>query len=101
LLTRHSTGADPGGGKSPIFNSSRALTIRSPYHGGPAVRPQSRGRQWKFNTRQLSIKFRIIELESSEDDAVSILANDLPVAKGTVEGNRIAAVEVAELMPRQ
>ncbi|MGC1696285.1 MAG: FliM/FliN family flagellar motor switch protein, partial [Pseudolabrys sp.] len=24
----------------------------------------------------------IIELESSEDDAVSILANDLPVAKG-------------------
>ena len=42
----------------------------------------------------------IIELESSEDDAVSILANDLPVAKGTVVGDRIA-VEVAELMPRQ
>ena len=44
----------------------------------------------------------IIELESSEDDAVRILANDLPVAKGTVvvNGNRIA-VEVAELMPRQ
>ena len=44
----------------------------------------------------------IIELESSEDDAVHILANDLPVAKGTVvvSGNRIA-VEVGELMPRQ
>jgi len=44
----------------------------------------------------------IIELESSEDDAVSILANDLPVAKGTVvvSGNRIA-VEVAEIVPRQ
>ncbi len=43
----------------------------------------------------------IIELESSEDDAVNILANNLPVAKGTVvvNGNRIA-VEVGELMPR-
>jgi flagellar motor switch protein FliN len=43
----------------------------------------------------------IIELESSEDDAVSILANDLPVAKGrvVVNCNRIA-VEVCELMPR-
>ena len=44
----------------------------------------------------------IIELESSEDDAVHILANNLPVAKGkvVVNGNRIA-VEVEELMPRQ
>jgi flagellar motor switch protein FliN len=44
----------------------------------------------------------IIELESSEEDAVTILANDLPVAKGTVvvNGNRIA-VEVNEIMPRQ
>lgn len=44
----------------------------------------------------------IIELESGEDDAVSILANNMPVAKGTVvvNGNRIA-VEVGELMPRQ
>ena len=44
----------------------------------------------------------IIELESSEEDAVHILANNLPVAKGTVvvNGNRIA-VEVGELMPRQ
>ncbi len=43
----------------------------------------------------------VIELESSEDDAVSIVANDLPVAKGkvVVNGNRIA-VEVNELMPR-
>ncbi len=43
----------------------------------------------------------IIELESAEDDAVSILANNLAIAKGTVvvNGNRIA-VEVGELMPR-
>ena len=43
----------------------------------------------------------IIELESSEDDEVSILANNLPVAKGivVVQGNRIA-VEVKELLPR-
>jgi flagellar motor switch protein FliN/FliY len=43
----------------------------------------------------------IIELESSEDDEVRILANDFPVAKGTVvvQGNRIA-VEVKELLPR-
>ena len=43
----------------------------------------------------------IIELDSTEDDAVKILANDMPVAKGTVvvNGNRIA-VEVAELLPR-
>ena len=44
----------------------------------------------------------IIELDSSEDDAVRILANNMPVAKGkvVVNGNRIA-VEVEELMPRQ
>jgi flagellar motor switch protein FliN/FliY len=44
----------------------------------------------------------IIELEFSEEDAVHILANNLPVAKGTVvvNGNRIA-VEVNGLMPRQ
>ena len=44
----------------------------------------------------------IIELEASEDDAVKILANELPVAKGNVviNGNRIA-VEVGELLPRQ
>jgi flagellar motor switch protein FliN len=43
----------------------------------------------------------IIELESAEDDAVNILANDLPVAKGkvVVNGNRIA-VEVGELLQR-
>jgi flagellar motor switch protein FliN/FliY len=43
----------------------------------------------------------IIELESTEEDAVNILANNLAIAKGTVvvNGNRIA-VEVGELMPR-
>jgi flagellar motor switch protein FliN/FliY len=43
----------------------------------------------------------IIELDASEDDEVSILANNFPVAKGTVvvNGNRIA-VEVKELLPR-
>ena len=43
----------------------------------------------------------IIELDASEDDAVSILANSLPVAKGTVvvNGNKIA-VQVGDLLPR-
>jgi flagellar motor switch protein FliN len=43
----------------------------------------------------------IIELEAAEDDDVHILANNLPVAKGTVvvSGNRIA-VEVKRLVPR-
>ena len=43
----------------------------------------------------------IIELDASEDDEVSILANSFPVAKGTVvvSGNRIA-VEVKELNQR-
>jgi flagellar motor switch protein FliN/FliY len=43
----------------------------------------------------------IIELDSSEDDAVNVLANNLPVAEGTVvvNGNRIA-VEVSRLLPR-
>ena len=43
----------------------------------------------------------IIELEASENDEVAILANNFPVAKGTViiSGNRIA-VEVKELTPR-
>lgn len=43
----------------------------------------------------------IIELDASEDDAVNILANNLPVAKGTVvvNGNKIA-VEVGQLLPR-
>ena len=42
-----------------------------------------------------------IELDASEDDEVCILANNFPVAKGTVvvSGNRIA-VEVKELLPR-
>jgi flagellar motor switch protein FliN/FliY len=43
----------------------------------------------------------IIELDATEDDAVKVLANNLPVAQGTVvvNGNRIA-VEVGELLPR-
>ena len=43
----------------------------------------------------------IIELESAEDDAVNILANNLAIAKGTVvvNGNKIA-VEVGDLLPR-
>jgi flagellar motor switch protein FliN/FliY len=43
----------------------------------------------------------IIELDASEDDPASVLANGLPVAKGTVvvNGNRIA-VEVGELLAR-
>ena len=43
----------------------------------------------------------VIELEASETDAVKILANDFPVAKGAVvvSGNRIA-VEVKEMLPR-
>ena len=43
----------------------------------------------------------IIELDSSEDDEVRILANNLSVALGTVivSGNRIA-VEVKQLLQR-
>ena len=43
----------------------------------------------------------ILELDSSEDDPVQILANTLPVENGTVvvNGNRIA-VEVGQLLPR-
>lgn len=43
----------------------------------------------------------IIELDASEDDEVKILANNLPVAAGTVvvSGNRIA-IEVKRTMPR-
>ena len=43
----------------------------------------------------------IIELDSAEEDEVRILANNMPVARGTVivSGNRIA-VEVKRLLPR-
>ena len=42
-----------------------------------------------------------LELDASEDDEVQILANNLPVARGTVvvSGNRIA-VEIKEMLPR-
>jgi flagellar motor switch protein FliN/FliY len=44
----------------------------------------------------------IIEHDSTEDDEVQILANNFPVARGTVvvQGNRIA-VEVKTLLPRE
>ena len=44
----------------------------------------------------------IIELDATEDDDVHILANNFPVARGTVvvSGNPIA-VEIKELLPRQ
>ena len=43
----------------------------------------------------------IIELDTTQDDEVRILANNFPVAKGAVvvQGNRIA-VEVKQLLPR-
>jgi flagellar motor switch protein FliN/FliY len=43
----------------------------------------------------------IIELDAAEDDEVKILANNFPVATGTVvvQGNRIA-VEVKAMLPR-
>ena len=43
----------------------------------------------------------IIELDATENDEVKILANNFPVAKGTVvvQGNRIA-IEVKSLLPR-
>jgi flagellar motor switch protein FliN/FliY len=43
----------------------------------------------------------IIELDSTEEDEVKILANNFPVAQGTVvvQGSRIA-VEVRRLLPR-
>jgi len=43
----------------------------------------------------------IIELDAAEEDEVDILANNFPVATGTVvvQGNRIA-VEVKRLLPR-
>ncbi len=43
----------------------------------------------------------IIELEAGEEDEVMILANNMPVAKGsvTINGNRIA-VMVSRMLPR-
>ena len=43
----------------------------------------------------------IIELEGGQNDEVEILANNFPVAKGSVviNGNKIA-VEVTEMLPR-
>lgn len=43
----------------------------------------------------------IIELESTEEDRVKILANNMPIASGLVmvNGNRVA-VEIKEMLPR-
>lgn len=43
----------------------------------------------------------VIELDASEDDEVTIMANSMPVARGAIVviGNRIA-VEVKELLKR-
>lgn len=43
----------------------------------------------------------VIELESSEDDEVEILANDLPIARGVlvVSGSKIS-VEIRDLLRR-
>jgi flagellar motor switch protein FliN/FliY len=43
----------------------------------------------------------VITLDSSEDDAVEILANDLPIARGTVIVNGTSiSVEVHEIIRR-
>lgn len=43
----------------------------------------------------------IVELDATEDDEVTIVANDMPVALGTVviNGDRIG-VQVTEMLPR-
>ena len=43
----------------------------------------------------------VIEFDSGENDEVKILANDFPVAQGSVvvSGNRIA-VEIKQMLPR-
>ena len=99
------------------------LTTRSPYHGDLNAARRWAG-HWEANvstfdkvavditvvlgTTSMPVhqvlrlgRGAIIELDASEDDAVNVLANNLPVAKGTVvvNGNRIA-VNVNELLPR-
>jgi flagellar motor switch protein FliN/FliY len=43
----------------------------------------------------------VIELDSTEEDEVEILANDMPIARGyvVVQGNRIS-IEIRELLKR-
>jgi flagellar motor switch protein FliN len=121
---RHSTGADPGGAAEPNSNASRTLTTCAIYHGDLKLVRKSRGAQQEDNvtifdkaavdiavvlgTTTMPVhqvlrlgRGDIIELDASEDDAVNVLANKLPIAKGTVavNGNRIA-VEVGQLLPR-
>jgi flagellar motor switch protein FliN/FliY len=123
-LTRHSTGVDPAACRSPTINAFRVLTTHSPYRGDLTFVRRTRNANRETNVATLDKvavditvvlgttsmpihqvlrlgRGAIIELDASEEDAVSILANNLPVAKGTVvvNGNRIA-VNVAELLPR-
>jgi flagellar motor switch protein FliN len=124
-LTRQSTGPDPATAGSPTIKLFRSLTTHSPYHGDllfarrcgkmpnqeayvPTLDKVAVDITVVLGTTSMPIhqvlrlgRGAIIELDASEEDAVSILANNLPVAKGTVvvNGNRIA-VNVAELLPR-
>jgi len=124
-LTRHSAGAHPAAAGSPSIRAFRALTTHSPYRGDLTLAPPNARNNNKetsvatldkvavditvvLGTTSMPIhqvlrlgRGAIIELDASEADEVSILANNLPVAKGTVvvNGNRIA-VNVAQLLPR-
>lgn len=98
--------------------------MRSPYHGHLMLAREKAGRNGNVDVATLDKvavditvvlgtttmpihqvlrlgRGAIIELDATEEDPVNILANDLPVAKGTVvvNGNRIA-VEVGDLLPR-
>src|SRR3569832_373781 len=121
----HSTGAAPSGAGRPRVRSSRMLTTRSPCRGDLHIGANHMRRQQReayvaaidkvavditvvLGTTSMPIhqvlrlgRGAILELDSSEDDPVQILANNLPVANGTVvvNGNRIA-VEVGQLLPR-
>ena len=72
------------------------------YTAGTSARPEDLV-EARFPVHQVLRLGRgaIIELDATEGDEVRILANNFPVAKGTVvvQGNRIA-VEVRELLPR-
>jgi flagellar motor switch protein FliN/FliY len=120
---RHSTGGEPAGETNARFEGAeRILTTRSPYHvdlAGIAADQQQGVVLPTLDKVSLDIavvlgstdmpvhqvlrlgRGAIIELDATEDDEVQILANNFPVAKGTVvvQGNRIA-VEVKELLPR-
>src|SRR5215831_6621283 len=98
---------------------SRALTTRSPSRGHLQIVILHRDSMATLDKVKLNISVvpgtttkqvhqvlrlgrgAVIELDSGENDEVRILANDFPVAKGSVvvSGNRIA-VEVKRMLPR-